>query len=95
MIFAGVLPALAPFGLYRIWLATVQLLPLCFYARLNTDVPLPFQPRPRQVDGSCIIIEPTLQTLDFPEPHREGAIWNLFFGLIYVSLSTFALLGSH
>jgi hypothetical protein len=68
-ILAGIAPAFAVFGFYRLWLAAVEFFPTAFYQRRKGQ------------DRLIRKIEPTLDTLNL---RSEFAPWNLFFALMYL-----------
>lgn len=68
-VLAGLAPAFAVFGFYRLWLAAVEFSPTAFYQW------------EREQDEAIRGIEPTLDALII---RREFAWWNLLFALIYL-----------
>ena len=54
IIIKGVLPALAPFGLYRVWLAIVQGWPHCFYASRKVPRPVRRESRELAIHGTFL-----------------------------------------
>lgn len=83
----GVVPAFAVFGLYRFWLAVVELHPDCFYA---SD--------PNTLDEKYRHVEPTYRHRAGKEPRNTPTVdlgadtgWmNLGFGLLYVVIGILA-----
>jgi len=72
-VFTGVVPALAVFGFYRLWLAAVELWPTLFYQCKNQQ-------------GKAIKkIEPTIEKLHI---NKKYGPWNLLFALLYLLIAT-------
>lgn len=68
---AGVIPAFAIFGFYRIWLGIVELFPTRFYQRND------------QQDPSIREIEPSIETIHI----GKYPMGNIVFGTVYVILA--------
>ena len=43
LIMRAIVPGMAPFGFYRLWLATIQIWPKAFYAATQREVPCGFR----------------------------------------------------
>lgn len=84
MVVRGVVPSLALFGFYRIWLATMQWWPNCFYAVDQDHVPQPFKVRDERKEVHRNPNEPTQDYLNL-RPPPPGVGRNLIVGVIYVA----------
>jgi hypothetical protein len=84
-VFLSTLPALAPFGFYRIWSAVVERWSRFFYGE-HPDTwyedSRDEDTRPEAWKDISIHLEPT-------DLNPKWALWNLLFGLAYISLGFF------
>ncbi|MBN1364989.1 MAG: hypothetical protein JW976_09320 [Syntrophaceae bacterium] len=72
-VFAGVVPAFAVFGFYRLWLAAVEFWPTLFYQRIKHQ------------DEAIEKIDPTIEELRIGSKYGR---WNLPFALLYLFIAT-------
>jgi hypothetical protein len=68
VLLAGVLPAFAIFGFYRLWMGIAELLPQAFYESAS------------QQRNDLKGIDPTIEELHLDHPHKW---WNLLFAVVY------------
>lgn len=68
ILLAGVLPAFAIFGFYRLWMGIVEIIPQIFYEHKNRQ------------RSSLLDIEPTIESLRLDHSHKY---WNLLIAFLY------------
>lgn len=76
LLLAGVLPAFAIFGFYRIWMGMVELMPRVFYESKT------------QQSNDLKDIEPTIEELHLNHPHKW---WNLGLAACYFAIAFLGL----
>jgi len=81
LILRGVIPAIAVFGFYRLWLGIVECASDTFYYEDQDSIP---DPRYRKKPGSVHIPEPTIEDLNIT-PYAGRA--NIAFGVGYMILA--------
>lgn len=84
LVFSAILPGLAPFGCYRLWLAWVESSPTSFYAATKDELPSTLRGRKRNP------IDPTIEDLGLS---GEGLWRNLVAAVVYLACSGLAWLG--
>jgi hypothetical protein len=80
LIFRAIIPGLAPFGCYRLWIALLQSCPRFFYEASSSQT----EAKPMGPPN-----EPTVESLRL---QTDGVFWNYFFALVYLGLSFLARL---
>jgi hypothetical protein len=76
LVIRAMLPGLMPFGFYRLWIATCECCPRCFYPQHQNGVPEIFR-----TDAGKVPIEPDI---DYLHLNNDGAVRNLLVGLAYI-----------